>query len=79
MSWEDRVAIWLQDPVTVAFRKEVEFDVERFTELLIETPIDPIKSSEYRGFIKALRGVLDMGVKDVLIDPETMDEEGEFR
>ena len=83
MNWKDQVDAWNNNPVTKQFKKEIGEDIAYLTESLINTEptiskdaegrtiIKERTSEEYmqlRGMIKALRGVLEMGVTDSLME-----------
>lgn len=84
MDWSARVEEWKKHPVTEMFITEIEEDIEYLMASLLSTDpvIMPMPdgsnatrastSEDYmqiRGMIKALKGVLDMGVTDPIRDP----------
>lgn len=81
MNWDKEVADWIENPVTRAVMQEISDDMEMLVESLISTsPIigEDGKTSrlqtaedymQIRGMIKALRGVLGMGVIDPIYNP----------
>lgn len=87
MSWEKQIEDWEYLPVTKAFKQEVRDDIEMLMEALIST--SPVigedgktprlqTADDYmqiRGMIKALRGVLDMGVADHIKNPNNKETE----
>jgi len=88
VGWDKAVEEWIHHPVTKAFHVELRNDIEMLIENLIAT--DRVSdadskesrqrtSEEYmelRGMIKALRGVLDMGVTDPIYNPNKLKEKG---
>ncbi len=71
MSWEKKVEDWLVHPVTIQFRKEIESDLAECIEGMINPPSEKTEEITIllRGMVRALRGVLDMGLGDPILSP----------
>lgn len=88
MNWKMRVEEWENNPVTKHFKEEIKEDIAYLSEALLDTePMSteingrtvvrhktPEDYMQLRGMIKALRGVLAMGVTDPIQEEITKKE-----